>query len=165
VPVLLLQLGRLACQLRRPSDDVVQVKSSSKKALPEFARSVLRKRAKQADVDAQSLAELDIEARHAWRITLKKLRYSGDFLAPVFGRKDRTRRWIDALSSLQDILGSLNDAATTERLIAELAPRTKVQREIAATLRGFTAGASFVKMQELEKARLRLERSPGPWKK
>jgi hypothetical protein len=66
---------------------------------------------------------------------------------------------------LQDILGSLNDAATTERLITQLAPKTKVQKEIAATLRGFTAGASFIKMQELEKARLRLERSPEPWKK
>lgn len=165
MPALLLQLGRLACQLRVPNEALGTLKTSSKKALSEFARTVLRKRARQADVDAESLAQLDIEARHAWRITLKKLRYSGDFLAPVFGRKDRTRRWIDALSSLQDILGSLNDAATTERLITELGPRTKVQKEIAATLRGFTAGASYIKMQELEKARLRLERSPEPWKK
>jgi triphosphatase len=165
MPALLLRLGRLACSLRAPHSVSSTVKTSSKKALPEFARTVLRKRARRADVDAASLAQLDIEARHAWRITLKKLRYSGDFLAPVFGRKDKTRRWIDALSSLQDILGSLNDAATTERLITELAPKTKVQKEIAATLRGFTAGASFVKMQELEKARLRLERSPEPWKK
>ncbi len=164
-PALLLQLGRLACHLRVPTTLANPTKSPGKKALPEFARTVLRKRARRADVDAQSLTQLDIEARHAWRITLKKLRYSGDFLAPVFGRKDRTRRWIDALSSLQDILGSLNDAATTERLIMQLAPRTKTQKEIAATLRGFTAGASFIKMQELEKARLKLERSPEPWKK
>jgi triphosphatase len=166
MPTLLLQLGRLACHLRAPVINEDQItRPPKKKPLPEFARSVLRKRAKQADVDAASLAQLDIEARHAWRITLKKLRYSGDFLAPVFGRKDRTRRWIDALSSLQDILGSLNDAATTERLISQIAPKTKVQKEIAATLRGFTAGASYIKMQELEKARLRLERSPEPWKK
>lgn len=165
MPALLLQLGRLACLLRAPLSEPRASKSIGKKALPAFARTVLRKRARRADVDAQSLAQLDIEARHAWRITLKKLRYSGDFLAPVFGRKDRTRKWIDALSSLQDILGSLNDAATTEKLIVQLSPRTKVQNEIAATLRGFTAGASYIKMQELEKARLRLERSPEPWKK
>lgn len=165
-PLILLKLGALAQDLIAPTpvDPLALPVVSPEPSLTEFARQVLKKRARRAGVNADELARWDMEARHAWRITLKKLRYSGDFLAPVFGRKGKTRRWIDALAALQDILGSLNDAATTERLIETLKPRTRPQREICATLRGFTAGASFARMQELERARAQLEKAPGPWR-
>jgi len=67
--------------------------------------------------------------RHNLRIELKKLRYAGDFFASVFPEK-RTRRYLKRLSRLQDALGLLNDAATTERTVDHLLERMGAEASV-----------------------------------
>ena len=159
---LLLELGALACTLR--SDAALQPEVEYEESLVQFARRALRRRARAATMDRARLAGLDDEGRHGWRIALKKLRYSGDFLAPLLVRPARVKRWVTALSSLQDILGGLNDAATTHALLAQLDPHDDAQREAIALLRGYVVGASQARLSTLETARRRLQEAPTPWK-
>ena len=56
---------------------------------------------------------------HRLRITLKKLRYAGEFFASQFP-EGNPRPYIKALRRLQDDLGRLNDAAVAERLLNDL---------------------------------------------
>ena len=152
-----LEVGRLACIL-----------TSADKAsgtLARFARTALDKRARGATLSQDALAALDIPGRHDWRIKLKKLRYAGDFLLPVLDRPRLARRWIAALSSLQDILGALNDAASTEALLATLSTADPALVEARALVRGFLEGACQARMRDLERARRELERAPVPWKR
>lgn len=54
------------------------------------------------------------EKRHKVRIAVKKLRYTSEFFASLYGRK-KTRAMIGDLARLQSTLGDLNDLAVTER--------------------------------------------------
>ena len=152
-----LEAGRLACLLAQDASD-------PDLTLRAFARKALGKRARATALTRDALAALDTAGRHEWRIALKKLRYAGDFLLPALGKSRSARRWIAALSSLQDILGALNDAAGTESLLAELPSESPVLAEARALVRGFLEGACQVRMRELERARRELERAPVPWK-
>src|SRR5690606_5245877 len=55
-------------------------------------------------------AELDEEARHALRKDAKRLRYGLGFTRSLFDQT-RVRRTLKRLSSLQDVLGEVNDLA------------------------------------------------------
>jgi inorganic triphosphatase YgiF len=156
----LLQLGALACALAAP---LQESPTSVDEGLADFARRALRKRARGAAMGREQLAGLDAPARHAWRIALKKLRYTSDFLAPLLQRPGRAQRWIAALSSLQAILGSLNDAATTHGLLGTLDPQDGAPREACVLIRGFVEGACDARQAELEQARKHLARAPTPW--
>ncbi len=57
---------------------------------------------------------------HALRVAGKHLRYALELLEPVFPKRLRTSL-LAQLKRLQDVLGDLNDAATAEILVAELA--------------------------------------------
>ena len=86
--------------------------------LTTFARRVLRKGARRLLEDATRLSALTPAERHRLRLKAKRVRYAAEALAPLFRRK-RIRRFIDALSDLQEDLGRANDAAVAERLLAE----------------------------------------------
>lgn len=86
-----------------------------------FAAQMLRKRRKKVKALGMQHAELPIESLHELRIRAKKLRYAAEFFRPLFSRKD-TRRFIAALSRLQDCLGALNDADVGGRLVRDLLP-------------------------------------------
>lgn len=87
-------------------------------ALAEFAARILRKRARRVMQHGKHLTHDDPVELHALRIACKKLRYSGEMLGTLFGKASRTR-YLSALSSLQDVLGMLNDIATARRLLLE----------------------------------------------
>ncbi|MEL6233417.1 MAG: CHAD domain-containing protein [Pseudomonadota bacterium] len=63
----------------------------------------------------RKLASATIEDRHALRKELKKLRYTTEFLRPVWGK--RARGFFKAMKLLQDGFGRLNDAATAQTLL------------------------------------------------
>ncbi|MEM1315393.1 MAG: CHAD domain-containing protein, partial [Pseudomonadota bacterium] len=79
------------------------------------AAQALRRRGKKVRRAADGLEALDIEARHVLRKELKKLRYGVEFLAPAFP-PERVKPFRKALKRLQDVFGSLNDAAAAEAL-------------------------------------------------
>ena len=71
------------------------------------------------------IAEAKGSERHRLRLDIKKLRYSAEFLAGLYGKRPkapRRDRFVDALKELQDRLGELNDAEAAEKAAARLAP-------------------------------------------
>lgn len=73
---------------------------------------VLRKRGK-------GLAKLPPPQRHRTRIAAKRLRYATEFFSSLFPGP-AGRDYAKSLTVLQDLLGTLNDAVVTHRLVAEL---------------------------------------------
>jgi inorganic triphosphatase YgiF len=86
-----------------------------------FATGQLERREVKLRKAAKQFAQASPAERHRVRIAAKKLRYPAEFFAPLFPDK-RGRTYIKALGRLQTALGILNDVATAERLLAELAP-------------------------------------------
>ena len=82
----------------------------------ELASETLDERLKQASKRARRLSSLDIQERHRLRIALKKLRYSAEFFAPLFPAKP-VSAFLQRLSKLQDLFGTLNDAAMAETIL------------------------------------------------
>lgn len=88
--------------------------------IQEYAKAVLEKRHRSLRKRGKHLDRLTVEERHALRIAAKKLRYAADFFSHLFAKRD-VQRYVRALANLQDVLGSLNDAATTTGLLEAVA--------------------------------------------
>lgn len=102
------------------------------------------------------IAGLDIEARHALRRSLKKLRYATEFAAPLWPRKT-VRPFLKHLKELQEIFGDLNDLAMAETLF--LAPGGPVGDSVpAARAAGYVIGV------RTERARRSWEDAKRLWK-
>ncbi len=84
-----------------------------------FARGMLDKRAARVRAPADDLAGLDVEARHALRIEIKKLRYAVEFFGGLFDPQ-AAAAYGKRLARLQDLFGALNDMATAETLLPGL---------------------------------------------
>jgi inorganic triphosphatase YgiF len=117
----------------------------------EFAEQLLRERHKQLRRDGDDLPTLSASQRHRVRIAAKKLRYGVDFFAALFPHK-QVRRYLKALTALQDVLGELNDATTATGLVQELALVAEPggQQEACRTVLGWVQGTSYVRVQDLE---------------
>ena len=87
--------------------------------LLKFARAVLDKRSRQVERRGKHITSADAGRLHQLRIACKKLRYSGEMFGPLFP-EGQHKRYVSALSGLQDILGVLNDLAVAERLLTEM---------------------------------------------
>lgn len=116
---ILLQLGAWLCthpwNARLPD----QVEIAADEPVATFSAKILRKRHKHLKKRGKRLTEISPEERHQVRIAAKKLRYASEFFSSLYAQK-RVRRYLAALAELQEELGALNDAATTERLLQEL---------------------------------------------
>ncbi|MGH8809417.1 MAG: CHAD domain-containing protein [Noviherbaspirillum sp.] len=77
----------------------------------------------------------DAPARHKLRIAAKKTRYATEYFQSLYPAK-RVRRYVGALSALQDELGWLNDATVADGLLQEL---QQMQIALAADA-GFARG-------------------------
>lgn len=93
---------------------------------PSDARELLRKRLKrlhrQVLRDGRRFETLPTEQQHRARKRLKRLRYLGEFVAPLFDA-DRARRYLAQLRPAQDALGAFNDEAVALALYREAAGR------------------------------------------
>jgi triphosphatase len=92
-------------------------------------------RAKKRGRAARSHEEGDL---HRLRISLKKLRYTAEFFAPLY-RKKKVKRYLSQLRKLQDSLGRLNDIAHARSVIAQLAQplQNSDTRFAAGTIQGW----------------------------
>ena len=81
-----------------------------------FARTRLKRLRRHVLDQGRHLRTLDPEARHSVRIKTKNLRYAVEFFAGCFGDRGQKRykKFISALSQMQDALGELNDLTTVE---------------------------------------------------
>jgi len=88
----------------------------STRTVAEFASSVLGKRYKEAARDRCKRADLPEQDLHRLRIAGKKLRYTAEFFRSLYAKKPAAK-FIEALSDVQDHLGSLNDAMVSQQLL------------------------------------------------
>ena len=149
---LVLTLGlQLARQMEPQAESV---------ALDELATQILTRQHKRVRRKGRHHAALNTAERHALRIAAKKLRYAAEFFAGLYPHK-RARPYLAALAALQDVLGTLNDTAVTQRLLSELSvPRGQA----AGIVSGWTAYSSRVRLQELHQAWRNFTRQKVFWK-
>jgi CHAD domain-containing protein len=127
----------------RFADDVAALASSQlpltrSRRLPRTARRMLDRqvaRVKKRGKVAASQEEGDL---HRLRIALKKLRYTAEFFAPLYPKKD-VARYLQKLRFLQNHLGDLNDAANVRSVVSGLL-REKNRKDDDGTSR-YAAGA------------------------
>jgi len=81
--------------------------------LIDVARKRLTRLHRTVMADAARFDALDDAARHVLRKRLKRLRYSLDFVAPLFAAKAVTR-YLALLKPAQEVLGDANDVALAE---------------------------------------------------
>ena len=116
--------------------------------LADFAAEMLARQHKRLRRKGKHHATLSPTERHALRIAAKKLRYAAEFFAVLYPRK-RARPYLAALAALQDVLGALNDARVTQRLLAEL-PASRAQA--AGVVSGWMACAGRERLAGLDRS-------------
>src|SRR6202000_1570731 len=106
--------------------------------LPRAANRILNRqitRGKKRARIAKSEEEADL---HRLRIALKKLRYTAEFFAPLYPRRE-VGRYLKEVRGLQNHLGNLNDVANVRSVVGGLL-REKGKKDDDSALR-YGAGA------------------------
>jgi len=98
----------------------------------------------------RKLAAADADARHRVRVAAKKVRYASEFLESLYPSR-RTKRYIQALASLQDALGTLNDMAVADSLLRELAEARPGLAPAAGYARGYLTSSRQREERRLKK--------------
>jgi len=122
-------------------------------AIQPLAEMLLARRHQQVRRRGRHLARCTDAQRHRLRVTAKKLRYAAEFFANLYPRK-ATRRYIQALAGLQDVLGALNDNATALNRAAQLCERAHAPRcrQEAGILMGWSASVMSRQLQSMGQA-------------
>jgi inorganic triphosphatase YgiF len=134
-----------------------------------FAGPLLAHRHEQLKKSGKKLGSLDERRLHALRAVVKKQRYAVEFFAGLYPQKE-TRRYIQSLSRLQEVLGVINDAAVVERLLGELPLKGNQdeenqgkEHEAAGIIRGWSASVASLKKRELSKAWANFDKNKPFW--
>ena len=163
-----LLLDVLTALYRQPWMTLPDDAASSERArpLPEFAAAVLTRHHRKVVKGGRDHADLDAAGLHALRIQIKKLRYAADFFGTLYEPK-ATRAYTAALAGLQDLLGSLNDAATVERLCEVLREEGEdsTTPEVLGLARGWSAATARAHIERLPDAWKRFRQSEPFWKR
>lgn len=135
-----------------------------------FAAAELEKRLRQVRKRGRSLDKISAEKRHEVRIAAKKLRYGSEFFGSLYGSKKEAKRHeniVKALKKLQGRLGSLNDIATGQALVGDLATDADAGASTVFAA-GMTAAdidrEASALLDEARKARRRLLRLRPFWR-
>lgn len=159
---LLLEVGSQVAAMpwRQALDD--RAREAEAMALPEFAAWVLSRQARRVRRHAKGLASQPPETLHLLRIEIKKLRYAVEFLQSLYPRR-AVRHYLGSLAELQEILGRLNDAAVTDRLIASLAPLGPDAAHGAGMVQGWTRARAQAGLEHLRHAWAAFEQARRFW--
>lgn len=121
---------------------------SAMKPLLTHAQQRLSKRIRRLDED-------NAPGRHRVRIAAKKARYAAEFFRDLLPVKP-ARKYISALSDLQDRLGRLNDLAVADRLLGQLEDAGEAHE--AAYARGYARAASDAQLRQLRPSLVAMRR-------
>ena len=102
------------------------------------------------------------EARHRARIAAKKARYAAEFFQSLYKRR-KLRRYVNALSRLQDELGYLNDAAVADRLLQDLHGKDVDLAGRVGFVRGYLSRSADADAGVIRKRWKRFKRLSAPW--
>lgn len=130
-----------------------------------FATSLLRKLSRRFTRAAAHVASFEAAQLHALRICAKKLRYSAEFFAGLYG-KGKPRDFLAALNEVQEVLGQINDVAVAHHLLDELAavPELSSHQEAIALAKGWIAHGLSRLLAVLHKTVRRFEEQEKFWK-
>jgi triphosphatase len=129
----------------------------------DFAQRILSERHAKALKCGRHFKLLTAEKRHRLRLALKKLRYVGDFLLPLYEDRRAAKRFTRRLAALQEELGCYNDMATTEPLLAELGAESVESAIGAAAIAGWQAHAMIGVEPGLRSAWRDFTKARPPW--
>jgi inorganic triphosphatase YgiF len=102
----------------------------------DFAALYLPELARRFEKAGKHLNTFDAVQLHAMRIRAKKLRYSVEFFASLYG-KQKYRQYLATLGEVQEVFGQINDDAVAQRLLDELS--------VTRTLSGHQDATGLVK--------------------
>lgn len=115
----LLSLGRLIARRSWRNDVDTAALAVLTEPARDFAGRALARLHRKALRQGRHLRRATPAARHALRITLKKLRYATDFFLPLYPDADASKL-LRRLKNMQDILGADNDVTTTQSLLQDI---------------------------------------------
>ena len=130
-----------------------------------YAAEQLRRLHKNIKRKGAHLRDLTVAERHKLRIRAKRLRYALEFFVETFpGEKQETRHaeMLDSLKALQEALGSLNDLARHDDLIASAA-QDGLEESVTDALNSKGAGRKKL-LGEAEDAYERFVKVKAFWK-
>lgn len=132
-------------------EDLVMMESEM--SVGEFAGTLMQQRHRKLKKNGRKLANLNVPELHDLRIIAKKQRYAAEFFAGFYPHKE-TKRYIQSLSTLQDILGAMNDTSIAEGLLNEvsIAKEGNDEHEAVGIIIGWSASRSQIKKLELDSA-------------
>jgi CHAD domain-containing protein len=125
----------------------------------DLAAHVLSHRLKVAKKQARRLEKASDEQIHRLRIALKKLRYTGEFFAPLYD-KDEVVEFGERLSNMQDSLGAVHDVVVARETLARLTASTHEQNDS-----GLSFAAGIVYGWHLDRSTHIFKKSVKRWKK
>ena len=134
-------------------------------AAREFAKAALDKYQRRLNKRGKRLRHATPVERHRARIAAKRLRYAAEFFAPLYSA-GRSKAYIAALAKLQAALGKLNDLATAERLLEELAQSGKVSLAVARAtgiVSGWIAASEAHEIARAVKASRKFAKAKSFW--
>ncbi len=162
---LALALALLAAS--RPWERAAEVEEEAERrrkalALPltEFAAAALEKRWRPLAKHEQAPTGMSAAELHRLRLRCKRLRYACEFFAPLFGQK-AVRRFVRRLAAVQDRLGTLNDAAAAETLLARLGAHRSAT---GGVVRGYLAARAGEARGRIDRDWRRLRRLEPFWR-
>jgi triphosphatase len=159
---LLLELGsQLAAQPWRAALDVDALALEAM-SIERFAAMLLDRQWKRVRRGGRNLRELEPAQLHELRIEVKKLRYAMEFFEALHARK-AVRAFLDHAAELQEILGTLNDAAVTSQLLDTMATEVRPTAEAVGIVRGWVAASAQLGLAHLESAWKRFEDAESYW--
>jgi CHAD domain-containing protein len=129
-----------------------------------FAAQLLARRHRKVIKLGRSRDHGDAAALHRLRIEIKKLRYAAEFFSSLWNRK-AVRAYTAGLTALQGVLGSVNDAATAERLCDTLreSGQEPAWAEALGLLRGWAAASARGQLERFDEAWKAFRRSEPFW--
>jgi len=114
---------RFLLHLMRLMEDAARNDQGTRRALSRpavrFGRRALARQERKAVRRADGIKWSDPRARHRLRIMVKRLRYACEFFSGLLPARS-TRRYLDRLEAVQDVLGELNDIAVGRELLREV---------------------------------------------
>ncbi len=133
----------------------------------DIAKTILARRHARLLKAGKGLKHMPVEQRHQLRIAIKKARYAAEFFAGLYPPKS-TKSYIAVLRALQDGLGHLNDLATAQRLMADLARTTRgadagAIHRASGMVEGWYTHAQSVRENDLLKAWSRFTKAKTFW--
>ncbi|RCK21797.1 adenylate cyclase [Thalassospira profundimaris] len=130
---LLLILGAWASYSRWASGASAEQMKAMASPVTDLATPLLDRAYKRVTKRGENVAELTTPQLHALRLDVKQMRYGTEFFGSVYPAK-KVKKFRSRLTSMQQILGQLQDAAVAEARLSALTPELSADGHVAVGL-------------------------------